>query len=854
MKSKSLITAVACLLTAAGSIAAPITPEQALRRLGDAGAPATRAAGDDGTPVLALTKMSESGTPALYIFNKAPGSGFLVLPADDIAYPVLGYSDSGSFSESDMNPALEWWLSEYARQIEYAVAHGVSSTRSSVEIDPGVTGLQAISPMLKTSWDQVAPYNDQCPLLGVDRTYTGCVATAMAQVMNYWQYPEVGEGQIGYESSSIGKRLTLNFSKREFDWANMIPEYKDGNYTPEQADAVAYLMKACGYAVKMDYGTDSSGALAMNIANAMKKYFKYDPNILYTIRQYYSTTEWTRLIYDNLKNVGPILYGGASLLGGGHSFVCDGYDGNGYFHFNWGWTGMSDGYFSLDALNPSSLGSGGGTGGGYNFTQDAVLGIQPPTGEPEEYRPLYLTQMGSLAGVVKDGKLIFDLFAEEQAMWVNYNPVTMKVGFGAIFEPQGDTPGGKHQIPISAKKFSIQPGYGTNPELLKPIITLEDYDLSDGIYKVKVATFNPEDESEEWVPVRHNYGYYDNFLLKKNGSEYSVEVYDVADIGISAAEIVGDFFYGCPITVRATITNNFDIEISRGVAPAFVYNNSLCFLGQSIFVTVPPNSSIEREWTTPIFAMQGAPNVESDTEVYFTFFDEMTYNTYNADIMKPVTMRANPGPPSMMVNVAPQIRNASLEKEVVNGVEEKVYQIVDKSNIDIVAYVYLNSGYCNYPVYACITSEDQNNPGYMSIDGYGGHNMTITNIGRRQRFRTSLDFSKGVPGKIYTLVMAYEYGQELQAIKGPSAYLRILGSSGIDEVADDGFSLSYDKDSGLIKASSEGGIALLEVYDTAGKCVLSAESDNVCLEGIAGILLVRATDHDGNVKSLKVMR
>ena len=173
--------------------------------------------------------------------------------------------------------------------------------------------------------------------------------------MNYWKYPERGKGTITYTASTIQKRLSMNFAAKAFDWANMLDRYEAGQYDDTQAGAVAYLMKACGYAVKMDYGTDSSGALAMNVANALTRYFDYDGNIDYQLRQYYSSTEWAEKMYANLRDVGPVIYGGGSMIGGGHSFICDGYSSDGYFHFNWGWTGMSNGYFKLEGLNPYAL-------------------------------------------------------------------------------------------------------------------------------------------------------------------------------------------------------------------------------------------------------------------------------------------------------------------------------------------------------------------------------------------------------------------------------------------------------------------------------------------------------------------
>lgn len=855
MTTKLFVSAISLLL-ASGAYASVISPEQALVRLDESGLkrPATRGGGG---LELSLVRNGDGGNPAVYVFNDPDAGGYYVLSADDVAYPVLGYSDYGSFTEADMTPDMEWWLGEYARQIEYAATHGV---KSGFSMPSTRSGLEPIAPMIKTNWDQGEPYYNQCPLVGVDRTYTGCVATAMAQVMNYWQYPEVGAGQVGYEATSIGKRLSMNFATRKFEWDKMLDDYDEGEYSEEEANAVAYLMKACGYSVKMDYGTDSSGALAMNITGALKRYFKYDPNMHYELRQYYSATKWSEMIYDNLKNVGPLLYGGASMLGGGHSFVLDGYDGNGYFHFNWGWTGMSNGYFSLDALNPSMLGSGGGSGGGYNFTQDAVFGIQPPTGQPEEHLPPFMTQTGSLAGYIEDSNLFFDLFAESGAMWVNYNPEILKVCFGAIFTRQGSVGEDPLKVSVSDKRFSIQPGYGTNPELLVPMVKLSDLNLSDGVYDVSLATYDAEGDNPEWVPIKTYYHYYDHIVLKKDGDDYEVMVYDVAGAGIESAEIVGDFYYGCTLTVKAKIRNDYDVELTRGVAPAFAYNGALCFLGESIMVTVPPHSSVEKEWTTQVYSMQGAPDITEDTEVIFTFFDEMSYNVDADDFQQSVIMRANPGPPVMScwAGIGPKITNATPIKEIIDGSKQIVYHVADKNDIRISAYIGLESGYCNYPVYACVVSPDQDNPEYIALETYAGTNMYITQTGVRKRFSTNLSFNSGKMGKIYSLMMGYGYGQQLQLISGPSTYFRIVGDySGVEQVEEnDNIEIVFDSSLKEVQAYSEAGVAAIEVYGINGALLKSsgAGTDTISLQDVCpGIVLVRAYDNDGNVGNLKIV-
>ncbi len=862
---KKLIFSALALAYVAGMNAVTLTPEEALARAGKAVASSsTRSMVSSVSPKLSFTQMTEKGAPAVYVFNNDEG-GFIVLGADDMAYPVLGYSDAGQLTGEDVatNPALEWWLGEYARQIEYAASKQTASQAKQFTIPSTRADYEAIAPMIKTKWDQGAPYYNQCPMYGTFRTFTGCVATAMAQVMKYWQYPEVGRGQIGYEASTIGKRLSLNFAKKKFDWDNMLPSYY-GDYTPAQEDAVAYLMKACGYAVKMDYSPESSGALGMNIANGLQKYFDYDPNMLYTLRDYYTTTQWSDMIYENLKNVGPVLYGGGSFLGGGHSFICDGYDGNGMFHFNWGWSGMSDGYFSLDALNPDALGTGGGSGGGYNFSQDAVLGIQPPTGKPVEVRQEYMTQAGSLGAYIKPIEktmLHFSLWGEMEPMWVNYNPSTLKVYFGAIFEPQGTTPGEVKKISVCDVQFTIQPGYGTTPDYFDPKVDLLKAGLSDGVYKVTIATFDGEGEDVEWIPVRATYPYCDFVTLKKNGENFEVVVDDIPSLEIVDAGIDGHFYNGCPITVNAKVVNNFDVELTTGLAPAFAYENVICFLGESVMVTVPPHSSVEKEWTTIIYTLQGAPSTSGDLPLTFTFFDEMTYNFYTEDFSRDIVMEPNPGVPVLDYGDAPPVI-ARLEKmeEIIEGQITEVYILNEKDDriIDISADLTLKSGYFHYPVYSILLTSSVNEEGNeeLIIQDYTGTIMSLRR-GRATPFSSSLNLSNCKPDVLYSIAIGYLFGEQIVIVPGSMAYLRILqDNAGVDGVVADSenMTISFDPSTKDVTAVSPSGIASVDIYDLQGKKLRSVNggNDTIRLEGLTGVVIIRALDNAGHVSTRKL--
>lgn len=828
---KQLLTGIAVLAASAAMLAAPVTPEQAVARMRGTGQRAALRGVAPSSLRLAHTARTETGAPAAYIFNRDNGDGYVVLSGDDRAYPVLGYSDNGKAEEGNLPPQLIWWLGEYARQIEWADEHGYDSSRKSI---PTRADMTAIEPLVKARWDQGAPYNEQCPLFGDTRTYTGCVATAMAQVMNYWKYPEIGQGRISYDCDNISKKLSMNFGDQKFDWANILDTYQPGKYNEDQANAVAYLMKAAGYAVRMNYGTESSGALAMNIAHGMARYLGYDPNILYTLRSYYSASQWTQMLYDNLKNVGPIVYGGGSMLGGGHSFVCDGYDGEGMFHFNWGWSGMSNGYFSLDALNPESLGAGGGTGGGYNFTQEAVLGIQPPTGKPAEDRPLRIDQVGSLAGYMEGNVLHFDLFGTASAMWVNYNVQSMKVKFGAEFAKQGDASEPIY-ADVSNKQFDIKQGYGTNIQLLQPAVDLSTLNLSDGVYKVTICTRLLDDDNATWQPVKANYGYYNNIILRKAGNRYNVDVEMVGTIEITGAEILNTIYDGGLIKVRLSLRNNEDYEITQGFAPAFFYEQMgqqyVSFLGESVMVTMEPKSEIVKEWTTPIYALQGAPQIYEPTTLKFTFFDETTNGFNMEECWKDVTMQPTPAMP-VVNTTAPEVVGATKRELNTNQGKMDLYLISDPTDIEIKANLTLMNGIMMYDAMAAVLVPDTEHPGYLKVLNYAGYPILMENAGDTHEFNTHMSMPDMDPEEIYYLVMSYGYNQGLTPMDGKNTSFLKLDTSAVNEIEEAVSALRYDG----MSLTAEGDI---EVYTLEGTLTASGR-DCVSTDFLApGIYIAR---------------
>lgn len=337
---------------------------------------------NNGAKATQLEDLSEAtGFQNLYVFTAE--EGFVVMSADDCVLPVLGYSLTGSFKTEDMPENIRFWLLGYNDAIQQVIDQQLQASPETsqqwFELWEGVKTAKAtpvVGPLIQTQWDQGNPYNLYCP----SGTVTGCVATAMAQVMNYWQYPVHGIGSQAYipEDHPEYGTQSCDFNNTFYNWANMANTYS-GSSSTVQKQAVATLMYHCGVSVEMNYGpgsTGGSGASTENVAIALKTCFNYSSDIQYLDRDDYTETEWINLLKADLNQNRPIQYSGSGS-GGGHSFVCDGYDTDNYFHFNWGWSGYCDAYYYINNLNPGPGGIGSGSNGIYNNQQGAVFGVQP---------------------------------------------------------------------------------------------------------------------------------------------------------------------------------------------------------------------------------------------------------------------------------------------------------------------------------------------------------------------------------------------------------------------------------------------------------------------------------------------
>ncbi len=409
-------------------------------------------------------KVAKLGVDGIYGFN-SEGGGFVIASADERALPVLGYSDKGIINWQQMPDNMRAWLINYSQAIR-----ALGDAKLGLSEQPVNTGRAAIEPLLKTQWNQYFPYWNKCPYkedLG-RMCLTGCVATAMAQVMNYHQWPK--EACQAVPAYNVGFAPDIDhydgLPATTFDWDNMLPTYEGVSSTEAQQEAVATLMRYCGQSVQMLYGTDVSSTDGGLIADALKLYFDYNPNLFYASRTYYGIDEWEDMIYQELAANRPVPYCGQTDQGG-HSFVCDGYDGNGLFHINWGWGGEADGYFSLSVLNPKRNSGAGASESklGYCMSQEAIIGIQPSTGGTPEF-PSTLMLFGNIA---LDGNTIKFSGHYDNIL---YPIATFEMALGTM-----DGEGKLTPVAKAAKPYSVEMRFNIDAE-----VSLEKAGLAPGTY------------------------------------------------------------------------------------------------------------------------------------------------------------------------------------------------------------------------------------------------------------------------------------------------------------------------------------------------------------------------------------
>ncbi len=368
-------------------------------------------------PVQLLHQENRKGEAVYYIFG-GETSGFIILAADDQVFPVLGYSTENTFSMTEIPVQLKSWLDFSADQIVYVQENKLladAKTKAEwsrlLSDEPAILphdGQKDVSPLLPCTWDQGKFYNELCPkAAGGDggHVWVGCVATAMAQVMFYYRYPQTGIGTHTYTHPTYGVQ-SVNYGNTTYQWNGMLNALNTSNFP------VAELSYHCAVSVNMDFGPDGSGANTGSVPGALVNNFGYSSDGFYHQKFFYTPAAWLDLIKSNLDEKHPVMYSGHPGNGeAGHCWVIDGYQGTDYFHCNWGWSGASNGYFYIDALNPAA----GGTN--FNYGQGAAFDIYPPTAS----YPAYCTGQTLVThttGTIEDGSWVMPYAPSANCSWL----------------------------------------------------------------------------------------------------------------------------------------------------------------------------------------------------------------------------------------------------------------------------------------------------------------------------------------------------------------------------------------------------------------------------------------------------
>ena len=582
---------IVCSLLSVVAFAAPVTKEQARQIASQfltakGGAHRAPAQLVEQAPV--LNAVDKAGNPYIYAFNAGHDAGYVLVSGDDRFRDVLAYGASGNFDNDDMPAHVKAWLQGYVDEMKYYESVGYQPSKEAATASSssaGITLRRAIKapiiPLLTTAWDQGEPYNLQCPeFFGYGLSVTGCVATAMAQVV-YYTAVHSGNQPTTLVRDIPGYTCSTNWSGLgnlevagvlantvTFDWDNMLNFYRRGYYDNVQANAVANLMACCGKSVQMDYSSSSSGANTMDVANALITYFGFDTTTKGIYRSNYSYAQWIELMYAELAAGRPVQYGGSSS-GGGHSFVIDGYDGDEMFHVNWGWSGNPDSYYALSVLNShdnSGIGASS-SNDGYSFSQKAIVGIQYGTGQQGEETPVML----STGNLRVDGReVIFEAFNETGATRPFF------FGIGSMDEKGGITP---IIYTYYEKNGGIPSGYGWSSYYIEVPTDEEKAGQT-----LKIVTISQEKIGEEpgtWYTGCNTDIYYWDAVYDSNGvptltahpimnlqttfdfpgSKYKDEVQPV-DVTVTN---LGDEFYGVLYLFASTTETKGDAVNKGGI-------------------------------------------------------------------------------------------------------------------------------------------------------------------------------------------------------------------------------------------------------------------------------------------------
>lgn len=551
---KTLLILLCAASGMSAALAAPRTAEQAktlAARFFAEHAPATRSGSPEGNISLAATsaelqtlqpktRQQTAADPAYYIYNQAD-NGFVIIAGDDRMPTILGYSFANAFSTATLPDNMRFWLNLYTLQQEQLETQGAAQEQdgTAAQQDGADNFAPTVQPLLGSiSYDQGDPYNRLCPSVNGTRTWAGCVATAMASIMSYYEYPACGTGSHAYTSSTHKFDVSFDYDANPFDWNNILKSYAGGAYNAAQADAIANLLLACGVACNMNYDTSGSGSSVYYALEGLIQYLGYNPNA-YCVRGSHCTrTEWINLIKTELNAQRPVYFTASDRSYSGHAFILDGYDEEGLMHVDWGWSGMSNGYFLVSQLQPSASGAGGGDGSGYEFDQVMIVNLAPQT-LLTEGKESYL-EAGSLTYNTSNRQFTANGIFNNARVFTGNIAVVAQTADGQLYPATTplSTEGLKCGYGWNALNFSLNPS---------PLLT-------DGTYTLYLAS--QRSDSDVWTIATTEQGTSATYQLVISNGQATVQTAEPAG---AAPEVTVEALTRLrstqPATLRITIVN-----------------------------------------------------------------------------------------------------------------------------------------------------------------------------------------------------------------------------------------------------------------------------------------------------------
>lgn len=807
-----------CVGTLTTALSAPIDASRALERVRGA----QGAARYTSAPLTLVYSGGETASPAYYVFASEGHPGYVIAGGDDLASPVLGYADSGTFDYSALPDQMRSWLDFYAREIEWARKQPRSS------VPPRSTGRPDRAPvtmMVHAHWDQGAPYNNKTPILNGSHTATGCVATAIAQIMRYWQYPDVGKGSRSYTWETGNKTLSMNFSQVRFDWANM-PFIHTDTWTSAQDDAVATLMQSVGYAMDMDYNLASaggSGAVTAYATERLINYFGYAPSSTHYDRDNFGLYDWEDLVYGSLVAGCPVLYHGTGSAGG-HAFVVDGYQSDGYFHLNWGWGGSSNGYFLLTALDPANLGIGGGAGG-FNTNQGAAINLRPDfTGSKPEY------------SISADNGYTMSLSGNTLTLsggfWNYCGQTIPTVYYGLLIENETGY--------VGARTYTSFSNLGQYYGLRSYSVTLQS-GMADGTYILNPAYGLPDGNYIDYHKMLSMD--VDRYVLTVSGGNYSLARLSDAEIEATGLSVGPRLYIGSKCSLRATLSNPGATELYKDVYLAW-YSTSGSFLGvgDAMLTDLPAGASLE--WDKPITVPSRVKKTSTSTyiltapnsfKVALAVYNSATSAYERISDYADVSLLS--GSPSASL---------SCSDLVVNNASS-----VHAMDVALDFTLRCTSGYFANNIYAFVLDADGNQKQYFLTP------ECFLASGESKRVQFRFPFPAGEAGKTYMALLNYR--------PSPSSSLSYLGSAnftigttGVESV-EAGGKPGLFIDGQAAHVVGEADITGVEVYDLQGvrrqaDVAIDGPQATVALDALVpGVYLLRVATATGT-HTLRLLR